>query len=85
MALSMTKSLSLLFVSIYVSYTWLFLYADIGDVIKNARLGDYVVNNVPSLKHFRYKDIGDQDYNTESLVSLSYSLRLLVRCTLNGF
>lgn len=60
------------------------LYADIGDVMKTVGLGDYVVNSVPSLKHFRYKDIGDQDYDTESMVSLSYSLRLLVRCTLNG-
>lgn len=59
-------------------------YADIGDVIRKARLGDYVVKNVPSLKHFQYKDIGNQDYDTESLVSLSYSMRLLVRWTLNG-
>lgn len=57
-------------------------YADIGDVIRKARLGDYVVKNVPSLKHFQYKDIGNQDYDTESLVSLSYSMRLLVRWTL---
>ncbi|XP_074326379.1 amidase 1-like isoform X3 [Apium graveolens] len=48
-----------------------------GDVIRKTRLGDYVVQNVPSLKHFRYKVIGNQDYDTESLVSLSYSMRLL--------
>lgn len=61
------------------------LYADdIGDVVNYARLGDYVMNNVPSLKHFRYKDIGNQENDTESLVSLSYSMRLLVRCTLKS-
>ncbi|XP_074326376.1 amidase 1-like isoform X2 [Apium graveolens] len=55
-----------------------------GDVIRKTRLGDYVVQNVPSLKHFRYKVIGNQDYDTESLVSLSYSMRLLVRYQLKN-
>ncbi|WOH14384.1 hypothetical protein DCAR_0933903 [Daucus carota subsp. sativus] len=55
-----------------------------GDVLKNVRLDEYIVNNVPSLKHFQYNHIGNQDYDTECLVSLSYSMRLLVRYELKN-
>lgn len=50
-----------------------------GDIVKYARLGEYVMNKVPSLKYFTPKEIGSQEYNIESLVALSNSMRLLVR------
>ncbi|XP_027364875.1 amidase 1 isoform X2 [Abrus precatorius] len=51
------------------------IYGD--DVLKSEILGDYVMANVPSLKHFMSKDNTDQVYNIPSLAALSSSMRLL--------
>lgn len=50
-----------------------------GHVIKHIILGDYVEDNVPSLKHFMSKGIQAQEYNILSLAALSNAMRLLQR------
>ena len=51
-----------------------------GDLVKHAILGDYVKENVPSLKQFMTKENADQEYNIPSLAALSSAMRLLQRC-----
>ncbi|KAI8024184.1 Amidase 1 [Camellia lanceoleosa] len=51
----------------------------VGHIIKSANLGDYVKDNVPTLKHFMVKGHENQEYNVASLVALSSALRQLQR------
>ncbi|KAL5850798.1 hypothetical protein ACOSQ4_008811 [Xanthoceras sorbifolium] len=50
-----------------------------GHVVKHAILGDYVKDNVPSLKHFISEGNKDQEYMIPSLAALSSAMRLLQR------
>ena len=52
-----------------------------GDVLKREILGDYVKDNVPSLKHFMSKENTDQVYHIPSLAALSSAMRSLERCS----
>ena len=51
-----------------------------GDLVKHAILGDYVKENVPSLKQFMTEETADQGNNIPSLAALSSAMRLLQRC-----
>ncbi|XAR49106.1 Amidase [Bertholletia excelsa] len=50
-----------------------------GQILKYASLGDYVAENVPSLRHFMGKGAQDQERNIAPLVALSSAMRLLQR------
>ncbi|KAK6911527.1 Amidase signature domain [Dillenia turbinata] len=50
-----------------------------GDTVKNVILGDYVKDNVPSLKHFIIKETKNHEYNIPSLAALSSAIRILQR------
>lgn len=50
-----------------------------GHVLKHTNLGDYVRDNVPSLKHFTSKENDNRDYVIPSLVALSSAMRSLQR------
>ncbi|KAF4361225.1 hypothetical protein G4B88_000623 [Cannabis sativa] len=52
----------------------------IGHLLKYANLGNYVMENVPSLKSFVSKvNVEEQEYNIPSLAALSSAMRLLQR------
>lgn len=51
-----------------------------GNIVKRTIFGDYVKDNVPSLKHFISEGNKKQDYNVPSLAALSSAMRLLQRC-----
>ena len=51
-----------------------------GDLVKHAILGDYVKENVPSLKQFMTEETADQENNIPSLAALSSARQLLQRC-----
>lgn len=48
-------------------------------IVKHASLGDYVHNNVPSLKHFMGSGLENQEHNVAPLEALSSARRLLQR------
>ncbi|KAG5564804.1 hypothetical protein RHGRI_000869 [Rhododendron griersonianum] len=48
-------------------------------IVKYACLGDYVKDNVPTLKHFKGDRLEDQEYNVASLAALSSAYRRLER------
>ncbi|PSS19646.1 Amidase [Actinidia chinensis var. chinensis] len=50
-----------------------------GHIIKYLCLGDYVKDNVTTLKHFMGKGFENQEYNVGSLVALSSAMRTLLR------
>ncbi|KAK6911525.1 Amidase signature domain [Dillenia turbinata] len=50
-----------------------------GDTVKNVILGDYVKDNVPSLKHFISKETKNHEYDIPSLAALSSAMRMLER------
>ncbi|XP_057502565.1 amidase 1-like [Actinidia eriantha] len=50
-----------------------------GHIIKYLCLGDYVKDNVTTLKHFMGKGFENQEYNIASLVALSSAMRTLLR------
>ncbi|KAG5564807.1 hypothetical protein RHGRI_000869 [Rhododendron griersonianum] len=50
-----------------------------GHIVKYACLGDYVKDNVPTLKHFKGDRLEDQEYNVASLAALSSAYRRLER------
>ncbi|KAG5549236.1 hypothetical protein RHGRI_014557 [Rhododendron griersonianum] len=48
-------------------------------IVKYACLGDYVKDNVPTLKHFMGDGLENQEYNAAPLAALSSAMRLLQR------
>ncbi|KAF7112649.1 hypothetical protein RHSIM_RhsimUnG0207700 [Rhododendron simsii] len=50
-----------------------------GHIVKYACLGDYVKDNVPTLKHFKGERLEDQEYNVAPLAALSSAYRRLER------
>ncbi|KAF7153678.1 hypothetical protein RHSIM_Rhsim01G0080800 [Rhododendron simsii] len=50
-----------------------------GHILKYACLGDYVKDNVPTLKHFKGDRLEDQEYNVAPLAALSSAYRRLAR------
>ncbi|XP_058183480.1 amidase 1-like isoform X2 [Rhododendron vialii] len=50
-----------------------------GHILKYVCLGDYVKDNVPTLKHFKGERLEDQEYNVAPLAALSSAYRLLER------
>ncbi|CAL5397347.1 unnamed protein product [Camellia sinensis] len=50
-----------------------------GHIVKYASLGDYVKDNVPTLKHFMVEGDENQEYNVASLVALSNALKEVQR------
>ncbi|KAI8024186.1 Amidase 1 [Camellia lanceoleosa] len=51
----------------------------VGHIVKHASLGDYVKDNVPTLKHFMVEGDENQEYNVASLVALSNALMQVQR------
>ncbi|KAJ8636631.1 hypothetical protein MRB53_010898 [Persea americana] len=49
----------------------------VGEIINHIKLGDYVEDKVPSLKHFMSTNCQNQEYTVPSLMALSNALRLL--------
>ncbi|KAG5549237.1 hypothetical protein RHGRI_014557 [Rhododendron griersonianum] len=52
---------------------------DADHIVKYACLGDYVKDNVPTLKHFMGDGLENQEYNAAPLAALSSAMRLLQR------
>ncbi|GFY90598.1 amidase 1 [Actinidia rufa] len=52
---------------------------DAGHIIRSLCLGDYVKDNVPTLKHFMGKGLENQEFNIASLAALSSAMRTLQR------
>ncbi|XP_058183391.1 amidase 1-like isoform X3 [Rhododendron vialii] len=50
-----------------------------GHIVKYACLGDYVKDNVPTLKHFKGDRLENQEYNVAPLAALSSAYRRLER------
>ncbi|KAI8022731.1 Amidase 1 [Camellia lanceoleosa] len=50
-----------------------------GHIVKQASLGDYVKDNVPTLKHFMVEGDENQEYNVASLVALSNAVKQVQR------
>lgn len=54
-------------------------FSDAGHIVKYACLGDYVKDNVPTLKHFMGGGLENQEYNVAPLAGLSNAMRVLQR------
>ena len=76
--------LSLLIVSKSLYYIlfaseMLTILTNAGQTLKRASIGDFVKDQIPSLKAFLSEGNAEEDYNIPSLAALSSSMRLLQR------